>query len=138
MFPERILSHKLFFSCSQATKETFSTARVLIGPANRAWGDVPTPSTGLCGIEGDYIHLTPDFITTTTTTQANPVLEKNIVKEFAHLKWGLFDEGVSVTDIKTPVYYSVNGASQPTRCGNQPFWGILLTQTLKSPVMIQP
>jgi len=41
--------------------------------------------------------------------------EKNIVKEFAHLKWGLFDEGVSVTDIKTPVYYSVNGASQPTR-----------------------
>jgi len=55
MFVERILSHKLFCLHSQATKETFNTARVLIGPANRAWGDVPyTLQPGLCGIEGDY------------------------------------------------------------------------------------
>jgi len=44
-------------------------------PGYETWGDVPyTLQPGLCGIEGDYIHLTPDFITTTTTTQDNPAL----------------------------------------------------------------
>jgi len=45
----------------------------LIGPANRAWGDVPyTLQPGLCGVEGDYIHFTPDYITN-TTAQGNSV-----------------------------------------------------------------
>jgi len=57
------LDYQLFCFCSQATKGTFSKARVLIGPANRAWGDVPyTLQPGLCGVEGDYIHFTPDYI----------------------------------------------------------------------------
>jgi len=37
------------------------------------------------------------------------------VKEFAHLKWGLFDEDVSITDLKTPVFYLFDGSYQPTR-----------------------
>ena len=35
----------------------------MIGPSNPAWGDTPyTLQPGLCGQEGDYIHLTPDYV----------------------------------------------------------------------------
>ena len=41
-----------------------NTARVVIGQSNPAWGDIPyTLQPGLCGQEGDYIHVTPDYIT---------------------------------------------------------------------------
>jgi len=39
----------------------------LVGPANRVWGDKPyTLQPGLCGVEGDYIHYTPEYLTNGT------------------------------------------------------------------------
>ena len=45
--------------------ETYSRGRVLIAEPNIAWGNRPyTLQPGACQQEGDYIHLTPDYITT--------------------------------------------------------------------------
>ena len=54
----------LYFSCFlQSSDESVDTARVIVGPQNPAYGDVPyTLQPGLCGQEADYIHLTPDYI----------------------------------------------------------------------------
>lgn len=44
--------------------ETFEKARIIVGPANPVWGDVPyTIQPGLCGEEGDYVHLTANYLT---------------------------------------------------------------------------
>jgi len=43
---------------------------------------------------------------------------RNIVKEFAHLKWGLFDENVSITDKIENRFYNGNMKTEndgPTR-----------------------
>lgn len=56
------------FFVFQVASETFERARILIAPQNDAWGDVPyTKQPGLCGDEGDYIHLTPGFLVNSTT-----------------------------------------------------------------------
>ena len=50
-------------SILQAGKERYSKARLIVSPANEIWGDKPyTLQPGMCGQEGDYIHLTPDYI----------------------------------------------------------------------------
>ena len=52
----------------QVASETFVRARVLVAPQNDAWGDVPyTKQPGLCGEEGDYIHITPGFLVNSST-----------------------------------------------------------------------
>jgi len=43
------------------------------------------------------------------------IAERNIVKEFAHLKWGLFDEDVSLTDEVPFRFYHGNMIISPTR-----------------------
>ena len=41
----------------------FSKARVVIGSPRGDWGDTPyTIQPGGCGVEGDYIHFTPNYI----------------------------------------------------------------------------
>jgi len=47
----------------------------LVGPANRVWGDKPyTLQPGQCGVEGDYIHYTPEYLTN-GTAQGHSMLD---------------------------------------------------------------
>ena len=42
------------------------TARVIVATENLAQGDRPyAHQPGLCGVEGDYVHITPHFLNTT-------------------------------------------------------------------------
>ena len=48
----------------QPTKtDTFGRARVVVAEANSQWGNTPyTRQPGQCGEEGDFIHLTPEYL----------------------------------------------------------------------------
>ena len=64
LFTFMITGHKMVAKfILQAGKERYSKARVIVSPANEIWGDEPyTLQPGMCGQEGDYIHLTPNYI----------------------------------------------------------------------------
>ena len=48
--------------------QTVGTARVIVAPPNSAVGKEPyTLQPGLCGIEGDFLHLTPDYLSDALT-----------------------------------------------------------------------
>ncbi|KAF6016856.1 CLCA1 [Bugula neritina] len=111
-------------SWQQATAEhTLERARIIIGPPNQAWGDIPyTLQPGLCGQEGDYTHFTPNYLTNLASVRP----EKRIVREFAHLKWGLFDEDVPSTDTVSPKFYPKDGTLRPTICVVQNIFGQII------------
>lgn len=41
--------------------------------------------------------------------------EKRLVREFAHLRWGVFDEDVPEQDTKSQRFYYKNGKVFPTK-----------------------
>ncbi|XP_067930944.1 calcium-activated chloride channel regulator 1-like [Watersipora subatra] len=107
-----------------AKDETVKRARVVVAEANLAYGDEPyTLQPGGCGQEGDFIHLTPDYLTKKPTSDKKYKPRKRIVKEFGKLKWGLFDENVSVNDTKTSKFYLKEGSLIPQGCVEDVFFG---------------
>ncbi|XP_067929386.1 calcium-activated chloride channel regulator 1-like [Watersipora subatra] len=100
-----------------AENETFERARILIAQKNLAYGDTPyTLQPRGCGEEGDYIHLTPNFLTTSQTIRHPYRPAKKLVKEFAKLRWGVFDEDISIADGEMPQLYWHNGYRQIVGC----------------------
>ncbi|XP_067930948.1 calcium-activated chloride channel regulator 1-like [Watersipora subatra] len=90
--------------------ETIDRARVVVAEANVAYGDEPyTLQPGRCQEEGDYIHFTPEYLTAKSRDDKKYRPEKRVVKEFAKLKWGLFDENIPVNDIVSSHFYLQNG-----------------------------
>uniref|UniRef100_A0A8C1DIR6 VWFA domain-containing protein n=1 Tax=Cyprinus carpio carpio TaxID=630221 RepID=A0A8C1DIR6_CYPCA len=80
-----------------------STAKIIIDKANPAYGDEPyTNQYGECGAEGQYIHFTPNFIRDTTLIKPYGSKGKVFVHEWAHLRWGVYDEYSG----EKPFYYS--------------------------------
>ena len=52
--------------------ENFARGRILIAEKNLAWGDEPyTLQPEGCKKEGDYIHLTPGYLTTDASSNPN-------------------------------------------------------------------
>ena len=49
---------------TDAGKEAFQFANIIIDEANQATGDTPYVARSLpvCGQPGDYIHLTPEYV----------------------------------------------------------------------------
>ncbi|XP_058269190.1 calcium-activated chloride channel regulator 2-like [Hemibagrus wyckioides] len=120
------LDHKLYFKevkilvppnwttgkYERATTECFDKGRIRIDNTNSAFGDEPyTPQVTGCGTEAQYIHFTPKYL-------LDKDLYKNVygpkgrvfVHEWAHLRWGVFDE----YNKNEPFYLSA-GQSKPTR-----------------------
>ncbi|XP_067931207.1 calcium-activated chloride channel regulator 1-like [Watersipora subatra] len=92
--------------------ETFERGRILV---KEGFGESPDePNTlqpGDCGQEGDYTHLTPNFLL--ASDSEFPFREKTMVHHWGHLKWGLLDEKPTDEDIK---WYSYRRRLYPTRC----------------------
>ncbi|XP_067930957.1 calcium-activated chloride channel regulator 4-like [Watersipora subatra] len=87
-------------------KETVTRARIIVAEANLAYGDEPyTLQPGSCGQEGDFIHFTPEYLTRSPNDANTYKPVKRVVKEFAKLKWGLFDENVPINDTVTSRFY---------------------------------
>lgn len=112
--------------------DRFSHAEVRVDEPNPAYGAVPyTLQPGECGEPGEYIHLTPEFLLRPNDTndndgyladepagfQAFGDLGRVLVHEWAHLRYGTFDEHGYQNDEQSPPFYmSDQGMIHPTSC----------------------
>ncbi|XP_025019813.1 calcium-activated chloride channel regulator 1-like, partial [Python bivittatus] len=75
------------------TIETYENADVIIAGSNLKYGDDPyTLQYGTCGVPGQYIHFTPNFLTDDNLITVYGPRGRVFVHEWAHLRWGVFDE----------------------------------------------
>ncbi|MBN3297126.1 CLCA1 regulator, partial [Amia calva] len=65
-----------------------------------------------CGKPGRYIHLTPNFLLNDNLIEAYGPRGKVFVHEWAHLRWGVYDE----YNHQTPFYISKEKRIEATRC----------------------
>nr|KAG5687427.1 hypothetical protein BaRGS_019826 [Batillaria attramentaria] len=105
-------------------------AQIIIDHANPAYGDAPyVKQYAECGQPGLYIHLTPSYLLDDDVIHKWGQPEKTLVHEWAHLRWGLFDE--YPIDSQDAEFYRYNGAWQPTRCSTEVEGSILNELTSK-------
>uniref|UniRef100_A0A8C2F952 Chloride channel accessory 1 n=1 Tax=Cyprinus carpio TaxID=7962 RepID=A0A8C2F952_CYPCA len=104
------LDEKVYFR--EATILVPPQIMLLIDNANPSYGFEPyTNQYGECGAEGEYIHFTPEYLLNDTLTELYGSRGKIFVHEWAHLRWGVFDE----CNGEKPFYHS-NGYIEATRC----------------------
>ncbi|XP_054721485.1 calcium-activated chloride channel regulator 1-like [Uloborus diversus] len=97
----------------------FSTAHIRVDTPNPEYKDTPyTVQPGGCGEPGQYIHLTPWFLKELNgeTVDMFGAPERQLVHEWAHLKYGVFDEYGIPGDKRYPMFYNENGKIRPTSC----------------------
>ncbi|XP_033007554.1 calcium-activated chloride channel regulator 1-like [Lacerta agilis] len=98
----------------RVTTETYDKADVIVANSFPKYGDDPyTLQYGGCGEPGQYIHLTPNFLTNDNLLNAYGPRGRVFVHEWAHLRWGVFDE----YNVDAP-FYATGGDNLPeaTRC----------------------
>ncbi|KAL2089532.1 hypothetical protein ACEWY4_014220 [Coilia grayii] len=101
---------------SRAKTETYEKANVIIDEPNKSYGDEPyTLQYGQCGVQGQYIHLTPDFLLDDRFIEVYGKRDKVFVHEWGHLRWGLYDEYSE----EQPFYRSSKGTVEATRCSKE-------------------
>ncbi|KFO28031.1 Calcium-activated chloride channel regulator 4 [Fukomys damarensis] len=72
--------------------ESYKHADVIVAPPALPGGDAPyTRQFTECGERGEYIHFTPDFVLGRKQNEYGPS-GRLLVHEWAHLRWGVFDE----------------------------------------------
>ncbi|KAL1260509.1 hypothetical protein QQF64_008336 [Cirrhinus molitorella] len=97
---------------SKARTESFEKANVRIDNANPAFCNEPyTNQYGECGVEGEYIHFTPEYLLNDIFIQLYGSRGKVFLHEWAHVRWGVYDE----YNEKQPFYHS-DGLIEATRC----------------------
>ncbi|XP_033287936.1 calcium-activated chloride channel regulator 2 isoform X2 [Orcinus orca] len=109
---------------SKVKQESYEKANVIVTDWYGAHGDDPyTLQYRGCGKEGKYIHFTLDFLLNDDLTAVYGSRGRVFVHEWAHLRWGVFDE----YNNEKPFY--VNGQNQikVTRCSSD-ITGIFLCE----------
>ncbi|XP_023930432.1 calcium-activated chloride channel regulator 4A-like [Lingula anatina] len=107
----------------KATLETFSKADFRVDHSNPVYGHVPyTKQPGECGEPAEYVHVTPEYVLDNGTNReynwGDP--GRVIVHEFAHLRYGVFDEYGLVEDENYPLFYvGANGRPTVTGCSSR-------------------
>ncbi|XP_073499648.1 calcium-activated chloride channel regulator 1-like [Phyllobates terribilis] len=100
-------------SSKNRTRERYEKADVVIVNSFLRTGDAPyTRQYGGCGEKGQYIHLTPNFLLQEDLTSFYGPYGKVFVHEWAHLRWGVFEEH----NIDQPFYLSGKHQIEATRC----------------------
>ncbi|XP_036208489.1 calcium-activated chloride channel regulator 1-like [Myotis myotis] len=96
-------------------QESYEQADVIVANPYLKYGDDPyTLQYGQCGEKGQYIHFTPNFLLTNNLhTYGSP--GRVFVHEWAHLRWGVFDE----YNVDQPFYISSKNTIEATRCSTQ-------------------
>ncbi|XP_036612521.1 calcium-activated chloride channel regulator 1-like [Trichosurus vulpecula] len=91
--------------------ETYKYADIIIEVPNPPGSDVPrTDHIGQCGDMGERIHLTPDIILGKKLDEYG-LPGKILVHEWAHLRWGVFEEYNEAEP-----FYQSNGENVPVKC----------------------
>lgn len=100
-------------SYSRLKTESYNKADVIIADPYLKYGDDPyTLQYGGCGEKGRYIHFTPNFLLTNSLDKVYGERGRVFVHEWAHLRWGVFDEYNS----NAPFYVSEKASVEATRC----------------------
>ncbi|XP_010224548.1 PREDICTED: epithelial chloride channel protein-like [Tinamus guttatus] len=96
--------------------ESYNKADVIIADPYLKYGDDPyTLQYGACKEQGRYIHFTPNFLLESSLLNVYGDRGRVFVHEWAHLRWGVFDEYNS----DAPFYVSTNSGHasvEATRC----------------------
>ncbi|KAM4022554.1 calcium-activated chloride channel regulator 1-like [Anomaloglossus baeobatrachus] len=93
--------------------ETYNTADIIITNPYLKYGYDPyTLQYGRCGEPGRYIHLTPNFLLDNSLLSVYGPRGRVLVHEWAHLRWGVYDE----YNEETPYYIAGNSKVEATRC----------------------
>ncbi|EDL12019.1 mCG141954, isoform CRA_b [Mus musculus] len=93
-------------------QESYDQADVIVADPHLQHGDDPyTLQYGQCGDRGQYIHFTPNFLLTDNLGIYGP-RGRVFVHEWAHLRWGVFDE----YNMDRPFYMSRKNTVEATRC----------------------
>ncbi|XP_008580566.1 PREDICTED: LOW QUALITY PROTEIN: epithelial chloride channel protein-like [Galeopterus variegatus] len=93
-------------------QESYDQAEVIVANPYPKYGDDPyTLQYGQCGEKGQYIHFTPNFLLTNNLPIYGP-RGRVFVHEWAHLRWGIFDE----YNVDRPFYISRKNTIEATRC----------------------
>lgn len=118
---------KLHYDMSEDDLHNFEDADVRVDDANPMHGDHPyTLQIRGCGHPGPYIHLTPAFI----MNRQNPeISSKSLLHQWAHLRFGIFDEiGYAGDKLYPPFYTNTAEIPIPTSCSNIPVKGDVISQ----------
>ncbi|XP_049627204.1 calcium-activated chloride channel regulator 4-like [Suncus etruscus] len=92
--------------------ESYPHANVIVAPPTSPGRDEPyTRHFKQCGENGEYIHLTPDFLLGNKKNEYGSS-GRLLVHEWAHLRWGVFDE----YNEHEPFYAAANKKIEATRC----------------------
>ncbi|XP_063797575.1 calcium-activated chloride channel regulator 1-like [Pseudophryne corroboree] len=81
------------FDLQRPSYEKHAKANVIISNPNLNYGNDPyTLHYRGCGKRGEYIHFTPDFLTDDRLLPVYGPHGRVFVHEWAHFRWGVFDE----------------------------------------------
>ncbi|XP_070550622.1 calcium-activated chloride channel regulator 3A-1-like [Ptychodera flava] len=99
-----------------ATTERYSIANFVVDEMDPQYGDNPyTRQSRTCGEPGDFVHFTDRWVKDVEYSQQYWGDQgKVVVHEWAHLRWGVFDEYPDGDD--DHFYYAENGQVEATRC----------------------
>ncbi|KAM4640776.1 calcium-activated chloride channel regulator 1-like [Discoglossus pictus] len=93
--------------------ETYDKAHIIINKPFPENNNEPyTLQYGGCGEPGKHIHFTSDFLKKDTVSNGYGPRGKVFVHEWAHFRWGVFDE----SNNEEPYYIDKNGQIEATRC----------------------
>ncbi|XP_069593607.1 calcium-activated chloride channel regulator 1-like [Ranitomeya imitator] len=107
------LTWTLKTSYEASTKESYEKADIIISSPILKFGDSPyTAQYRGCGEQGEYIHLTPDYLLNANLSSVYGSPGRTFVHEWAHLRWGVFDE----YSTEVPYYISKELKVEATRC----------------------
>ncbi|XP_072164867.1 calcium-activated chloride channel regulator family member 3-like [Diadema setosum] len=100
----------------QVTWETYDTSDVRI--SSDANDQPQTQQPGQCGEPGMYMRLSPSYLTNPAVTDRYGSPGQVIVHEWAHLRYGVFDEHANPGDINDHEFYTnpITDEVEATRC----------------------
>ncbi|XP_066480669.1 calcium-activated chloride channel regulator 1-like [Tiliqua scincoides] len=97
----------------RVTIESYEKADVIVADPFLKYGDDPyTLQYGGCGEKGRYIHFTSNFLTNDSFHDVYGSRGRVLVHEWAHLRWGVFDE----YNNDAPFYIGGQNKVEATRC----------------------
>ncbi|XP_077553234.1 calcium-activated chloride channel regulator 3A-1-like [Haemaphysalis longicornis] len=100
----------------------FDRSDVRVDVPTEAQGDMPfTQQLMPCGQPGDFIQLTPGFLALTQNATAQEALNPAyvFVQEWAHFRYGVFDEYGSLEDKRYPLTYCHKGMVKLNACSER-------------------
>ncbi|XP_015272193.1 PREDICTED: epithelial chloride channel protein-like [Gekko japonicus] len=97
----------------RVTMESYEKADIIVAEPFLKYGDDPyTLQYGGCGEQGRYIHFTSNFLTNDSLHDVYGPRGRVLVHEWAHLRWGVFDE----YNNDAPFYPAGQNRVEATRC----------------------